>query len=211
MKILLFTEGHTEYKALPEFINRILQKQINKSVKIEAVNFESKDNLIKNAPKKVKWHLERDSQNEIIAIISIIDLYRAFDTPEYDALDSIEQKYDYVKNKIESSVSNPKFAHFSSVHEVEAWLLSSPEIFPAAIRDDILGKSQKPEDVNFDQPPAKFLDRLYKEKIYRMGRPAKYKKIGDGLELFSKLDPEIVYQKCPHFKEMIDHIVRIAA
>lgn len=161
MKILLFTEGHTEYKALPEFINRILEKLINKSIKIDAVNFGSKDNLINDSPKKVKWHLERDIQNEIIAIISIIDLYRAFDTPEYEALADIEQKYDYVKNKIESSVNNPKFAHFSSVHEVEAWLLSDPEIFPAAIRAYISEKSQKPEDVNFDQPPAKLLDRLY--------------------------------------------------
>ncbi len=43
-----------------------------------------------------------------------------------------------------------------------------------------------------------------------MGRPAKYKKVGDGLELFSKLDPEIVYKKCPYFKKMIDYIVMLA-
>lgn len=207
MKILLFVEGDTEFKALPKFINKIIESKLGRTIEIEPVNFKGKNNLIKEASKKAATHLGLDLANEISAIVSLLDLYEAFD---FSGMTTIDQKFTHAKSKMETAVGNPKFVQFFAVHETEAWLLSDPKIFPATIKSEITEKSPKPEEVNFDLPPSKLLDKLYREKLSPKGRIEKYKKTLYGTDLFSRLDPEVVYQKCPYFKEMIDYIVHIA-
>jgi len=59
--------------------------------------------------------------------------------------------------------------------------------------------------VNFDEPPAKLLERLYSMHTNRS-----YKKVVNGKELFGKLDPNIAYQKCPKLKELLDKMFELA-
>ncbi len=98
-----------------------------------------------------------------------------------------------------------KFFQFFAVHEVEAWLLSQPENFPLKIKKSFPKKIRNPETVNFDEPPAKLLGRLYSRQIKR-----KYKKIVDGKELFAKLDPNIAYRKCPKLRDLLDKMLDLA-
>jgi hypothetical protein len=49
------------------------------------------------------------------------------------------------------------------------------------------------------------LKKLYSEKLKR-----DYKKIVDGYDLFSKLDPEVAYQKCLRLQKMLDDMLRWA-
>ncbi len=93
-----------------------------------------------------------------------------------------DERYDWAKREIERKVGNPKFRAFFSVHEVEAWLLSEPELFPAEVRNAFSGKITQPESVNFDEPPAKLLKRLYRDKLHN-----DYKKIVNGKDLFDRL------------------------
>jgi len=67
------------------------------------------------------------------------------------------------------------------------------------------GKTQHPEMINFDEPPSKSLQRLYKEKIKQT-----YKKVTHGKALFDKLDPAIAYEKCPYLREIFDEMLKIA-
>lgn len=83
--------------------------------------------------------------------------------------------------------------------------MSDPSIFPSAIRPELLKKGIQPENVNFDEPPAKLLERLYNERLHQ-----KYKKIVHGTQLFNKLDPDIAREKCPHLKDMLDTMLRLA-
>jgi hypothetical protein len=59
--------------------------------------------------------------------------------------------------------------------------------------------------VNFNEPPAKLLERLYPLHIKKT-----YKKVVNGKELFDKLDPNIAYHKCPKLKELLDKMLALA-
>lgn len=59
--------------------------------------------------------------------------------------------------------------------------------------------------VNFKEPPAKLLERLYPLHVRRS-----YKKVVNGKELFGKLDPGIAYQKCPKLQELLDKMLDLA-
>ena len=98
-----------------------------------------------------------------------------------------------------------KFFQFFAVHEVEAWLLSQQDIFHASVRNAFPGKIAKPETVNFDEPPAKLLDKLYRQHTKRI-----YKKVVNGKELFGKLDPAVAYEKCPRLRELLDTMLDLA-
>jgi hypothetical protein len=54
---------------------------------------------------------------------------------------------------------------FFAVHELEGWLFSNPDIFPNEVRKAVAGKSIQPEKVNFDEPPAKHLDKIYNQRL----------------------------------------------
>jgi hypothetical protein len=62
-----------------------------------------------------------------------------------------------------------------------------------------------PETVNFDEPPAKLLDRLYSAHTKRS-----YKKVVNGKELFGRLDPDVAYRQCPKLKELLDKMLELA-
>lgn len=200
MKFVLFVEGQTEKSVLSDFIKRWLDSKLEKPVGFKVVQFDGWAELIKELPKKAKMYLQK---GDIIAVISIIDLYGPAFYPKDKKLSS--ERYDWAKKYLEVRVSDPRFRQFFAVHEIEAWLLSNPDIFPPVIKNALPGKIEKPEEVNFNAPPSKLLEKIYREKLKK-----KYKKITHGKELFDKLDPFIVYQKCPRFREFMDEILKIA-
>ena len=203
MRFVLFVEGHTENKSLPQFIKKWVDLRLPKPVGIKTVRFEGWQELVKDAPLKAGMHLNGPDKNEIIAVISLLDLYGPTFYP--DKLKECNERYDWAKKHIEDSVNQPKFYQFFAIHEVEAWLLSEPDIFPSEIKNAFPKKIQNPETINFDEPPAKLLERLYPLKIKRS-----YKKVVNGKELFNRLNPEIAYQKCPKLKELFDKMLELA-
>lgn len=148
-------------------------------------------------------YLDGPDKNEIIAVISLLDLYGPTFYPSN--LKECKERYDWAKKEIEDKVNQPKFFQFFAVHEVEAWLLSEPNIFPVGVKGAFPAKIQHPEKVNFDEPPAKLLGRLYPLHVRRS-----YKKVVNGKELFGKLDPNVAYKKCPRLQELLDKMLELA-
>lgn len=203
MRFVLFVEGLTEDKALPKFLKSWLDPKLTKAVGIRTVRFNGWPELVKDAPLKAKMYLDGPDKDEIISVISLLDLYGpTFYPPGKTAS---EDRYVWAKNDIETKVNRPKFFQFFAVHEVEAWLLSEPAIFPLAVRNAFPKKIDRPEAVNFDEPPGKLLDRLYMLHVNRS-----YKKVVNGKDLFSRLDPEVAYQKCPKLKELLNKMLELA-
>lgn len=202
MKFVLFVEGHTE-KVLPAFLKRWLDPRLEQPVAIQVVRFEGQAELIRDASQKANLYLNAPKQ-DVIAVISLLDLYGAF-LPYPSTITSTQERYEWAKQHLENKVNHPKFRQHFAVHETEAWLLSSLSIFPSDIQKGLTTKTQKPESVNFDEPPAKLLDRLYTSKTNRQ-----YKKIVNGTNLFAKLDPQVAYEKCPYLKMMLDEMLRLA-
>ena len=204
MKFILFVEGYTEDKSLPQFLKKWLDPQLTEPVGVKTVRFEGWPELIKDAPRKTALHLNGPAKKDIIAIISLLDLYGPTFYPTQ--ITGSEERYAWAKKDIEGRVDNPKFFQFFAVHEIEAWLLSEPNIFPTAVAKALpTRKIQYPETVNFDEPPAKLLERLYPLHIGRS-----YKKVVNGKELFSKLDPNQAYKKCPKLKLLLDKMLELA-
>jgi len=202
VKFVLFVEGYTEDKALPQFLKRWLDSKLPKAVGIKTVRFEGWSELVKDAPLKAKMHLEGPQKDEIIAVIALLDLYGPTFYPK--SVVTPEERYtwakDYMENKV---VQQPKFHQFFAVHEVETWLLSDSKLFPLEVQKAFPPKIIFPETVNFDEPPAKLLERLYPSR-------RKYKKVTHGKELFGRLDPNLAYAKCPKLKLLLDKMLELA-
>jgi hypothetical protein len=205
-------DGDTERKVLPVFLKKWLDPKLEKPIKIQCEIFGERY-LAENGPpqmkQKIKSHLRHPSHAEIVAFIALTDLYGPNNSNSYPAnKTSVANRVAWTREKMEKEINNPKFKMCFAVHELEAWLLSQPEIFPKEIKTALLqnSKVKKPESVNFTKPPAKLLDELYRTKL----GDRKYKKTTDGANLFAKLDPTVAYEKCLHLKEMLDAILSFA-
>lgn len=203
MKFVLFVEGHTEDKALPAFLKRWLDPKLGQPVGIRTVRFDGWAELQKDAQRKANMHLNGPAKADLIAVISLLDLYGPTFYPSH--LLASDERYEWAKGHIEAQVNHPRFFQFFAVHEVEAWLLSEPGIFPAEVRKSFPTKVAYPEAVNFDEPPAKLLARLYVANTKRS-----YKKVVNGKELFSRLDPEVAYRQCRRLRELLDKMLELA-
>lgn len=202
MKFILFVEGETEKETIADFLKRWLDSRIDKRVGIQTVRFVGCNHLVKEAGKKASIHLNGPKASQIIAVISLLDLYGPYNFyPEY--LHSARERFQWAKEHLERQVNHPKYRVFFAVHELEAWLLSDKSIFPAEIRKALPGK--QPEEINFNEPPAKLLDRLYREKT-----KSGYKKTVDGYSLFKALSPETAYKACPCLQQMLDEMLDMA-
>lgn len=203
MKFVLFVEGYTEDKALPKFLKRWLDPRLDKPVGIKIVRFEGWQELVKDTPKKALMHLNGPDKDEIIAVIALMDLYGPTFYPKDKK--TADERYEWAKKDLEKKVGHPKFFQFFAAHETEAWLLSDPDLFPLDVKKAFPAKAAHPETVNFDEPPAKLLEKLYSQKLKRS-----YKKVTHGKELFGRLDPGVAYGKCPKLKELLDKMLELA-
>jgi len=200
MKIVLLMEGWTE-KQLPEFFKRWLDPQLPQHVGIQPVRFEGNPHYLKDFAGKTTFHLQRA---DTIAVFGLLDLYGL--KLEYPKHSDRDQKIKFARelftNKIEPA-DRPRFRQHFAVHETEAWFLSEPRLFQSIT---LPKQCERPEDVNFDEPPAKLLDRLFSQG--REGRG--YKKTTMARNLLPKLDPSVVYRKCPNFKFMMDDMLAMS-
>ena len=203
MKFILFVEGHTEQKVLPAFFKRWLDPRLCQQVGVQPVRFDGWPHFVKKCPGKAKLHLDSSVSPGVIAVIGLLDLYGPQFYPPH--LASAQERLQWAVADLERKVGDPRFRMFFAVHEIEAWLLSNPEVFPPPIRDALVRNCGDPETVDFEEPPGKLLARLY---IERTGRT--YKKVVHGQELFTKLDPEVAYRKCPQLKNMLDSMLQMA-
>ena len=203
MRFVMFVEGHTEKKIISPFLKRWLDARLDQRVGIKVVRFDGWSEMVKDLRVKASMHLRAPSADQIIAVIALLDLYGPNIYP--DGLTSARKRMNWAVKELEGQVGEERFRMFFAVHEIEAWLLSDPDIFPPSVARAFPGKVQQPESVNFNEPPAKLLDRLYQSK-----QKKHYKKVVDGSILFKKLGPDRVYEKCPVFGRMMDEMLSLA-
>jgi len=199
MKFVLFCEGYTERGVLGPLLRRWLEPRTTERVGFKPVLFNGWKQLVDDTPKKAALHL-RDQ--DILGVISLLDLYGPTFYPAKCV--TVDERREWGMKEMRSRVSHDRYRHHFAVHEVEAWLLSQPDLLPAQVRNKLPGKAVRPESVNFDEPPAKLLNRLYNEALRK-----DYKKVTEGTKLFGKLDPAVVYAKCPAFKALADDLLSL--
>lgn len=205
MRFILFVEGYTEaeHRRLSAYLKRWLDPRLAQPVGLPVVRFDGWPELVKDAPFKARMHLEGAKAGEVLGVIGLMDLYGPTIYPP--SIKAVPERFAWIKQHMEQKVSQAKFRQFCAVHETEAWLLSQPDLFPRSVREAFPDRVQKPETVNFDEPPARLLARLYRQHAGRT-----YKKRVDGPNLFDRADPQRAYVACPYFKQMLDEMLAMA-
>jgi len=203
MRFVLLVEGHTEREAVGPFLKRWLDPRLSCPVGIRVVRFNGWRHLVDDIGARARMHLDGPGGGEVIGAIGLLDLYG----PEFYPRDrtSAEDRCLWAVQELETRVNHPRFRMFFAVHEVEAWILSQPENLPHAVREALASKVSQPESIDFNEPPARLLDRLYET---RTGRS--YKKRTYGRNLIDRLDPAVACQKCPRLAEMLDYMLQAA-
>jgi len=203
MRFILFCEGHTERKALPGFLKRWLDGRLSQPVGVKPVRFDGWAELVKDAPVKAGLYLNGPNAGDIVGVIGLVDLYGPTIYP--GSVQTATERFVWMKKHVEKQVNDPRFRMFCAVHETEAWLLSDPQLLPGNVAASLPRKASAPETVNFDEPPSRLLDKLYRENTKRG-----YKKVVYGADLFTKLDPSVAYGKCPYLAQLFDELLRMA-
>ena len=203
MRFILLTEGQTEKQALGPFLKRWLDPRLHHPVGVKVVPFRGYAQLTRKLVRRAQMHLDGPGRDQVIAVIGLLDLYGPAFYP--DDKRTADERYDWGVRHFEREVNRPSFLMFFAVHELEAWLLSQPSLLPDPVRAALPGRASQPEAINFDEPPAKLLDRLYKAKL---GKP--YKKVTYGAALFPRLDPDVAITKCPRLRSMLEQMLRLA-
>ena len=203
MKFVVFVEGDVEKRVLSAFLRRWLDSKTTVHVGVHVIQFQGVNQFTQKVPRVARKHLDGPNQSDIIAAIGMLDLYGVTYYPQN--LSSVKERYEWLCRKFDTEVDRTNFRMFCAVHELEAWILSHPKILPAEVRKALPGTVERPESINFDEPPAKLLGKLYREKLKRQ-----YKKIVDGTNLFSELNPSVARDSCPYLKSMLDEMLKLA-
>ncbi len=200
-RIALFVEGDTE-RTLPTFFHRWLDPQLpdKSKVGITAVKFQGVSNFLDELPKILELYLREERANFVVGLVDLYDIpSHHIDLSKHG---SIRQKVyaarRYIRHLVPSQFGARFRQHFA-VHEVEAWLLAYPERWPAEVRDQI--KKRPPEQVNFKEPPARFLKRI-------LG--GRYKKTVHAKNLFLEVDPQSAINRCPFLSLLAEDLLAIA-
>jgi hypothetical protein len=203
MKFMLFVEGHTEKAALADFFKRWLDPRLPQRVGIKPIRFQGWRDYYDEIATSADRNLSGKRGADVIAGIGLLDLYG----PDLYPADkrSAQERREWATAHFEQRVNHPKFRQHFAVHETEAWLLADPEILPRKVKESLPGRSAQPESVNFDEPPAKLLERLYRDRLRRS-----YKKVVDGADLFATLSPDRAYERCPNLKLLLDDMLALA-
>ncbi len=206
-QIALFVEGDTERgearrRTLPTFFHNWLDPQLLplSKVGIRAVKFQGVSNYLDDLPRKLELYLTERRAN---FVVGLVDLYGLPPTRiDVSHCTTIQEKVAKARRAIRALVPREfqgLFHQHFAVHEVEAWLLAYPERWPSDVRDQIARR--RPEEVNFNEPPAKFLRRI-------LG--GQYRKTVCARNIFPIVAAQTAIDRCPFLKLLAEDLLEIA-
>jgi len=198
MKFILLVEGDADHRALPEFLKRWLDPKLAQPVGVKSIKHGGWPDLVRDLPIRAKLHA---ADADVIAVIGLLDLYGPTVYPANKT--TVAERYSWFKSDLEAKANQVKFRQFFAIHELEAWLLSDPAIFPTVVEKALPQKA--PEQVNFNKPPKALLKSLYWSKAKKH-----FKETTDTVDLFLRLDPQLSYTRCPSLKALLDEMLALA-
>jgi hypothetical protein len=197
-RIVILCEGDTEEIAIKHFIRRQWEADGLRAIGLHPINLNGKlEEVFAYVPR-----YRRDSQ--VIAAFTLIDLY-GMNRVQQGSQDSLAVKVARIKTWLRKDFGVDYMDFFYphvSVHEVEAWLLAEGECLAKRLKDAKIQPNPNAETQNFDNPPAKRIDNLFKHHRRNDG----YHKINDGNTLFKCLQFGPVYKSCQYFREFYDEL-----
>lgn len=144
----------------------------------------------------------------VLAAFALVDLkgtsvnYPASSTSYIDKARFVKE---HLKGFLSGLSEADRFYPHVAVHDIETWILADRGAVTNYFRiSTVPYLADCPEAIDFNRPPSYILGDLFKSN------GLVYRKTVHGPELFSTVDFDIVYNKCPHFKDFVDDLIKVA-
>lgn len=143
----------------------------------------------------------------VLAVFALVDL-KGFSLNYPTDVVSYGDKAKFIKTHLKGFLSDlpesVKFYPHVAVHDIEAWILADENAVANYFRKSTINyNANSPEAIDFDRPPSYILKDLFK------GKGIGYMKIVHAPELFMEVNLDTVYNKCPHFRDFFDDLMRV--
>lgn len=212
MRIKLYCEGQTE-RGIKTLLEPVRAELRVKGLGLDILSHNGNAQLLRKLEAKVRDSL---TDGKVRAVFCLVDLRHIEEAlPEVlqgklkqDGVDwlrlSPDERVEWLRSNVPELVEvqfRGRFHLHVAVHEVEAWMLADHAALAKRLKYYSVGEWNQPERVNDDKPPAAVINELFRR---HHPRKAAYHKTKDGVPLLESLGFAKVYEKCPHFKRMVD-------
>jgi len=143
----------------------------------------------------------------VLAVFALIDLKGSrVDYPPNITSYTNRAKFlkEHLKKFLSGLPESDRFYPHVAVHDIEAWILADKDAVAKYLKTSTIAyKADVPESIDFNRPPSYILKDLFRDK------ELVYRKTVHGPDLFRTVNIDIVYNKCPHFKDFIDDLLKV--
>lgn len=144
----------------------------------------------------------------VLAVFALIDLKGAsvdYPTDITSYIDKARFVKDYLKGFLSGLSESDKFYPHVAVHDIETWILADRDAVAKYFRSSTIPyQADCPEAIDFNRPPSYILGDLFKSN------GLVYIKTVRGPELFKTVNFNIINDRCPHLRDFIDDLKRVA-
>ena len=175
IKIVIYVEGISDEKALHGLLRNERKEFQNKRHSFEIHQLRGKPNLIKEIGRRTELTLKDKDARAVFAIV-----------------DSDDENPEQLIRRLNAAVPQKcrkRFRPHTAVKEIEAWLIADKKVLLSVFKEGNFPKNLAGEPENLRHPK-----NLIK-KIW-----GQYNPIIHGALAFKQADPDIVAEKCPHFR-----------
>lgn len=196
VKISILVEGETERAFMPALRSFLSSRLAGKMPKLDPIPYDGR------IPKKEKLRRTVDNllsgQKCADAVIALTDVY----TGSADFVDAAD-----AKSKMREWVGdNPCFYPHAAQHDFEAWLLPFWPTIQKLARHNMIAPSGKPEDVNHNHYPAKWIKDIFERGNCRDS----YMKPRDALRILKENDLAVSANACQELKAFLNTILKLS-
>jgi hypothetical protein len=206
VRVVVYCEGDTEELILKPLLAPYRERLAGCGYGLDVHIFNGAPEL----KRKIGAATRAALQHGVERVFGLIDLYGAPIVWPRNVLqsdDPLAARCEYAREQMRSWVPSDirdRFHPHLAVHELEAWLLADSQ----ALSDEMgrkVGPWPRPEEVDFDKPPAALLNELFHTRPNKK----RYDKKVDGRMLFGKVNVDTVYQMCPNFRAFVDDLLAL--
>ncbi len=210
VKVKIYCEGQTE-RGLKELLTPIREELRVKGLGITIGSYTGNAQLLKKIGSATKKAIE-DGSPAVFCAIDLHNVHKAFSGGLREALGQmnweamevtrrVEWLRTHIRNHcVEREYKNKLHPHVL-VHEIEALMFADPGRIASKLKVRSIGSFHNPEEINDQNPPKKVLRNLYRQHVKR-----RYYEQRDGVPLLQSVDFDLVYNKCPNFKALVDDL-----
>lgn len=144
----------------------------------------------------------------VLAVFALVDL-KGFSLNYPTDVVSYRDKAKFIKTHLKGFLSDlpesVKFYPHVAVHDIEAWILADENAVANYFRKSTINyNANSPEAIDFDKPPSHLLEDFFIEN-----KGHRYRKTVHASELFLAVNFDTVYNKCPHFRDFFDDLIKV--